>query len=110
MKSIFPQPIVQLPKAAIPINGVIGHLSQSDTHQIVFMEFSHDVTIPEHAHESQWELVLEGKVDLVLEGEYKTYHKGDHFFIPKGARHGAHVYAGYASIAFFNEKERYSKK
>ena len=74
------------------------------------MEFEKDADIPEHSHDSQWEAVINGKVDLILNGKKKTYKKGDCFFIPKGTTHSAKVYKGYVSIAFFNEKERYKKK
>jgi quercetin dioxygenase-like cupin family protein len=74
------------------------------------MEFSKDVDIPKHSHDSQWELVVSGKVDLDINGIKKTYNQGDTFFIPKDVIHSARVYVGYASVAFFNEKQRYKKK
>lgn len=110
MKSNFPDPIKELPEADIPLEGVKGYLVQGENDQIIFMEFEKEAEVHEHSHESQWEVIIEGKVDLVIEGRKRTYRKGDSFFIPKGAKHSAKVYAGYASIAFFNQKERYKKK
>jgi quercetin dioxygenase-like cupin family protein len=110
MSSIFPKPILKLPEVNMPFDGVKGYLSQDENHQIIFMEFEKDVDIPKHSHDSQWEVVMNGKVDLVCNGVKKTYGKGDTFFILKDELHSAKVYAGYASIAFFNEKERYKKK
>jgi quercetin dioxygenase-like cupin family protein len=110
MDSLFPEPILNLPEADIPLDGVKAYLSQGEKHQILFMEFEKDVDLPEHSHDSQLEIVLEGKVDLNLEGETYTYNKGDRFFIPKGVKHSARIYAGYSSIAFFNQKDRYKKK
>jgi quercetin dioxygenase-like cupin family protein len=110
MESIFPEPIKNLPEADIPLDGVKAYLSQSENHQVIFMEFEKDVDLPEHSHDSQLEIVLEGKVDLNIEDKKKTYYKGDRFFIPKGAKHSARIYAGYSSIAFFNQKDRYKKK
>ena len=110
MKDIFPNPIVDLPEADIPLNGVKAYLSQSEHNQIIFMYFEKDVDLPEHSHESQWEIVLEGKVDLFIEGIKKTYTKGERFFIPKGIKHSAKIYSGYSSIAFFNQKDRYQIK
>ena len=80
---------------------------QGKTSQVVFLEFEKDVDVPEHSHESQWELVVAGKVEVDIAGVSKTYVKGDCFFIPKGVKHSAHVFAGYASVAFFNEPDRY---
>jgi quercetin dioxygenase-like cupin family protein len=110
MKSVFPKPILVLPMADIPQKGVKAYILQGENNQIVFMEFERDTKIPEHSHESQWEIVLEGKVDYFENRKKYTYKKGDRFYIPKGKKHSANVYAGYASIAYFNQRQRYKKK
>ena len=110
MDSIFPEPILKLPEADIPFKGIKAYLSQGEKHQIIFMEFEKDTDIPEHSHDSQWEIVLDGKVDYWEDGVKYTYKKGDRFFVPKDKKHSAKVYAGYASIAFFNQIDRYKKK
>ena len=110
MTEIFPEPIRDLPEADIPLDGLKAYLSQADSHQILFMQFDEDVEIPEHSHESQWGVVLEGRIDLMIEGVARTYTKGDRVFIPKGARHSGKIYAGYADISFFNESDRYKRK
>ncbi|MCX6152277.1 MAG: cupin domain-containing protein [Ignavibacteriales bacterium] len=110
MEEIFPQPIKNLPQADIPIKGITSYLSQAVNHQIIFMEFSEDVEVPEHFHESQWGIVLEGKIDLTIDGVQESYLKGDRYFILKGVKHSAKIYAGYADITFFNQKDRYNKK
>jgi quercetin dioxygenase-like cupin family protein len=110
MSHVYPKIIVTLPEADVPLDGARAYLSQSDTHQIIFFEFEKDVYLPEHSHEAQWEYVLHGKVDLWVDGVKHTYKKGDNFFIPKGVKHAGKIYAGYASVAFFNQKDRYKKK
>ena len=110
MLNIFPEPILNLPEAEVPFKGIKAYLSQGENHQIIFMEFEKDADIPEHSHDTQWEIVLEGKVDYWEDGIKYTFKKGDRFFIAKGKKHSAKVYAGYASIVFFNQKERYKKK
>ncbi len=108
--SIFPEPIRQLPEAEIPLSGLTAYLSQAEGHQILFMEFSEDVDLPEHAHESQWGIVLEGKIDLVIGGVPHTFQKGDRYFIPKSIPHSGRIYAGYADITFFDQPDRYGVK
>lgn len=110
MPDKFPPPIKNLPEAYIPLDGVTAFLSQSDDHQIVFIYFEKDTDVPEHSHASQWEIVIEGKVDLLMNGKYQIYKKGEHFFIPGGIKHSAKVYAGYHAVIFFAEKNRYKKK
>jgi quercetin dioxygenase-like cupin family protein len=110
MSSVFPKMILDLPEVDIPFDGAKGYLSQGENYQIIFVEFEKDSDIPEHSHESQWELVIDGKVDYMSEGKKITYRKGDSFFVPCGQKHSAHVFSGYASIMFFNERERYKIK
>jgi quercetin dioxygenase-like cupin family protein len=110
MKSIFPEPIQNLPEANIPLKGLSAYLSQAEDHQILFMEFEEGIELPEHAHDAQIGIVLEGKIDLVIDGEKHTYQKGDRYYIPVGVKHSAKIYAGYADITFFNEPNRYQAK
>jgi quercetin dioxygenase-like cupin family protein len=110
MSGIFQQPIRDLPEADIPLQGVKAYLSQSDTHQIVFMEFEKEVQLPEHAHAAQIGIVLEGKIELTVDGEKTVYTKGDRYCIPEGVVHSGKIYAGYADITFFDEPGRYSTK
>ena len=110
MSEIFPEPIRNLPLADIPLDGLKAYLSQADSHQILFMEFTEDAEVPEHSHEAQWGIVLAGKIDFTIDGIERTYTKGDSVFIPKGVKHSAKIYAGYADISFFNQKNRYKPK
>lgn len=107
MTQNFPEPILQLPEADIPIKGVKAYLSQSENHQIIFMEFSQDVDLPEHSHESQWGIVLEGRIELEIAGVRHTYEKGDRYFIPKEIKHSGKIYAGYTDITYFDQSDRY---
>ncbi len=110
MSDVFPPPIRKLPRIDLPYAGVTGYLVQGPDEQVVFMEFSSTVNVPEHAHDSQWELVVAGTVDLTVDGATQTFTKGDCFFIPKGRRHAATVHAGYHCIIFFDQKDRYHRQ
>jgi len=110
MPDTFPLPITNLPEADIPIKGLKAYISQADNHQIVFMEFAEETLVPEHSHESQWEIVLEGRVEVSMDGAKRVYSKGDRFFIPNEVKHSARVFAGYSAFAFFNQADRYKVK
>ncbi len=110
MRGIFPEPISKLPQADIPLEGLKAYLSQAPDHQIVFMEFEKDVVLPEHSHASQYGIVLEGKIDLVIGGVSYTFVKGDRYVIPGGVLHSGKIYAGYADVSFFDEADRYKAK
>lgn len=108
MDRVFAEPIRSLPRADIPLKGLTAFLSQSDTHQILFMEFEEDVELPEHSHADQVGIVLEGKIELTIGGKRHLFAKGDRYHILDGVKHSARIFAGYADITFFNEPNRYS--
>ncbi len=101
---------MDLPEAHFPLGGIKAYLSQSAGHQILFMQFTGDVDLPEHAHCAQAGFVLEGKIELVIGGQRLTYSKGERYFIPAGVKYSARVYKGYADITFFSEPDRYAEK
>jgi quercetin dioxygenase-like cupin family protein len=110
MKAVFPPPVLRLPQADVPIEGVKAYLSQAENHQVIFMSFSKRVEVAEHSHESQWGIVLEGRIDLTIGGEKRTYEKGDRYYIPKGVKHSATIYPGYCDVTYFNQADRYRPK
>jgi quercetin dioxygenase-like cupin family protein len=110
MEELFPEPIRCLPEADIPLHGVTAHLSQSESHQLVFMSFAEDVDLPEHAHAAQWGVVLEGEIELTIGGWTATYRKGDRYFMPAGVIHSGRIRAGFAAMDFFDQADRYHPK
>ncbi len=110
MPDTFPLPVTNLPEADIPIKGLRAYISQADNHQIVFMEFAEEAVVGAHSHESQWGIVLEGQIELTIDGVKRLYSKGDRYFIPKGITHSAKIFAGYTDITFFNQADRYKAK
>ena len=108
--TLFPEPIKNLPKADMPFARYEAYISQSENHQIIFMRFDEDIDLPEHTHESQWGIVLEGKIELNINGVKNTYTKGDRYFIEKEVKHSGRIFAGYADMTFFNQKDRYGAK
>jgi len=110
MQEIFPAIIRELPEADIPIPGLTAFLSQDKNHQIVFMHFSEGAEVAPHSHGAQWGIVLEGKIALTIEGNERTYTKGDRFYILEGEVHSAKISAGYTSMEFFEDKDRYKMK
>lgn len=110
MIDLFPEPIQKLPRADVPLQGITAYLSQADQHQIVFMVFEKDICVPEHAHESQWGVVLEGEIELTIGGCTGTYRRGDRYVIPRGVPHSARIRAGFAAMDFFDQPDRYARK
>ena len=110
MDDLFPEPIRKLPQADIPLDGITAFLAQSETHQIIFMRFDKDVELPEHQHEAQVGYVLDGAIELLIDGKHGRYTRGDRYYIPAGVPHSGRIFAGYADITVFDEAARYSIK
>ncbi|GEM_PF-4548806 len=74
------------------------------------MNFEKDVEIPEHSHEAQWGVILDGEIELTIDGKKYIFKKGDTYFIPKGVKHSAKIKKGYKDLTLFNQKDRYKAK
>lgn len=110
MQPVFAPPVTELPEADIPLPGCTAYLSLAADHQILFMTFTQDIDLPAHVHAAQSGFVLAGKIDLIIDGVKQTYVKSDSYTIPKGVEHAGKIYAGYADISVFQQKDRYQLK
>ncbi len=108
MKSLeFPAFIRSLPEAALPFDGLRGWLLQSDLGQILFNESDIEVSVPEHSHGDQWGVVIDGKMELTIGDQTRTYSRGDTYFIPAGTAHRARIYPGFRAVDYFADRDRY---
>ena len=105
---VFPEFIDQLPQIDLDLPGVTGRLLQAKDHQVAFFRFDQETVVPDHSHGAQWEVVIAGEVVLRTGGEEHNYQAGDSFFIAAGQVHGAIVRAGFQSVAFFVQADRYT--
>jgi len=106
----FPTFIRNLPEADLLSKGLRGWLLQSDSGQILFNESDIEVSVPEHSHGNQWGVVIDGKVELTIGGQTRTYSRGATYFIPAGTVHKARIYPGFRAIDYFADPNRYSKR
>jgi quercetin dioxygenase-like cupin family protein len=106
-KPFFPEIITNLPAAELPIAGISSHLFQGEHQQFIFMTFDQDVEVPEHSHQAQWGVVLDGRIELTIAGELRVLSKGDTYFIPEDVPHSAKIQQGYKDLTLFNQKDRY---
>jgi quercetin dioxygenase-like cupin family protein len=109
-ESFFPEIITKLPEADIPIGGLDSHLLQGENEQIVFMSFEKDAEVPEHSHEGQWAVILDGEIELTIGDKTRTYRRGDTYYIPSGVKHGARIKKGYKDLTLFDQRDRYITK
>jgi mannose-6-phosphate isomerase-like protein (cupin superfamily) len=105
--SEFPIFIRNLPEADLPFKGLRGWLLQSETGQILFNESDIEVSVPWHKHGNQWGVVIDGKIELTIGDETRTYSRGDSYFIPAGTAHKARIYPGFRALDYFADRDRY---
>lgn len=108
-KPYFPEIITRHKSAYIPLEGVNSKLVQAGDQQFIFMEFDNDVEVPDHFHEAQWGVVLDGEMELTIAGEPRVLRKGDSYFIPKDVVHSAKIKAGYKDLTLFDQADRYQE-
>jgi quercetin dioxygenase-like cupin family protein len=107
----YPEVITRLPEADIKFEGIRAWILQSMKHQLVFFEMKTSVCVPEHCHDyDQWGFMIQGKMELTVDGEKRTIENGDEYVIPAHAKHSARTLANSRVIDFFSEKSRYRAK
>ena len=108
----LPEIITGLPEVELPFPPTIVKTSalKSDKGLLVFFQILKDVDLPAHSHKGQWGTVIDGKIELTIGGETRTYGPGDSYYIPAGVVHGGKLFAGAKIIDFFEEPGRYKLK
>jgi quercetin dioxygenase-like cupin family protein len=107
----YPEVITRLPEAGIQFQGVRAWILQGERQQLVFFEMESSAQVPEHSHTyPQWGTLIEGKMELIIEGKPRIIEKGDEYVIPAHAKHRARFFTKSRVIDFFSEKNRYTPK
>ncbi|KAB1159456.1 cupin domain-containing protein [Tenacibaculum aiptasiae] len=104
---MLPEIIDRHPSAIIPLEGVTSKLIQAGNQQFIFMEFENDAEVPTHSHNAQWGIVLDGEMELTIDGKPRLLKKGDSYFIEKDVLHSAKIKAGYKDLTLFDQADRY---
>ena len=109
-KPFLPDIITDLPGFEHNYNGLESHVMQGEKQQFVFMSFTEDNDVPEHSHAGQWAVVLDGVIELKVDGVVRQYSRGDTYYIPAGTLHSAKIHRGYKDLTFFDQVDRYTVK
>jgi len=107
----FPEVITRLPSAETRVEGAKAWVLQSEASQLVFFEFKQGTRVPEHSHDyPQWGIVVDGKMELVVDGKPWMCKKGTEYLVPAGAKHFARFLAQTRVMDYFSERNRYKSK
>ncbi|MBU0516692.1 MAG: cupin domain-containing protein [Proteobacteria bacterium] len=109
-KVTFPPMIEDLPDIDLPVEGVRGKLLQGVDQQVVFFDIQAVGVIPEHSHGAQWGIILEGEVELTIDGRPNVYKKGESYYIPAGVTHSARSTVPFKALDVFDDVDRYPPK
>ena len=93
-----------------PPEMVKTHALRSERGLMVIFEIFQDVSLPAHSHLGQWGTVMEGCLELTIDGQTATYKSGDSYNVPSGVEHAVKVYAGSKLTDIFEEPDRYPLK
>jgi quercetin dioxygenase-like cupin family protein len=107
----YPEVITSLPEADIQFKGVRAWILQGEKTQLVFFVMEASAAVPEHMHGyPQWGMVIDGEMDLIIDGKSMLCTKGTEYLIPTGAKHFARFHKKTRVVDFFSEKNRYKQK
>jgi quercetin dioxygenase-like cupin family protein len=100
-----------LPAAEIHVDGARAWILQTEASQLVFFEFEPYAKVPEHSHDyPQWGVVIDGEMELTIDGEPLACRKGVEYVIPAGVKHFARFLSRTRVMDYFSERNRYSPK
>jgi quercetin dioxygenase-like cupin family protein len=103
----FPDFIRALPQVDSPLASFDGWMLRGDQAMATFYGIPDGVDLPEHAHGAQWGVVLAGRIDFTIDGETRSYTRGDTYHVPAGAPHSAVIHPGFVGIDVFADADRY---
>ena len=107
----YPEVITGLADADIRFKGIRAWILQGPQHQLVFFEMESLANVPEHSHDyPQWGVLIEGKMELTVDGKPRIIEKGDEYLIPAGAKHFARFFSKTRVMDLFSETSRYQPK
>ena len=107
----YPEVITCLTEADMKPKGIRAWILQGQRHQLVFFEMDSSAVVPEHSHDyPQWGIMVDGKMELTVDGQPHIVDKGDEYLIPAGAKHFARFFGKCRVMDLFSEKSRYQAK
>lgn len=108
----YPDFITAFPSLDVPFPDDVVQTAviRSEAGLVAFFTFLKDMDLPPHAHGAQWGTVVEGEIELTMNGQTRVCRAGDSYSIPAGVEHGAKITAGTRVVDVFAEADRYPIK
>jgi mannose-6-phosphate isomerase-like protein (cupin superfamily) len=101
----FPDSIRRLPRTEL--SGIDVYVHDAGSSQVLFMELPSGrtaVEVPTHTHDVEWGVVVEGRIDMVIDGRAEPHPAGSQHLIPARVPHSFRFHPGTSSVHYFVER------
>jgi mannose-6-phosphate isomerase-like protein (cupin superfamily) len=101
----FPESIRRLPRTKLA--GLDAFVHDRSDSQVVFLEAPSDrpeVVVPTHTHDVEWGVVIEGEIEMTLDGRVEIHRAGSTHLIASGVPHSFRFRPGTSSVHYFVER------
>jgi quercetin dioxygenase-like cupin family protein len=101
----FGPPVTGLPKTSLA--GIEVYVHDDGRSQILFMELpigQADAVVATHTHGVEWGTVVEGEIEMTIDGKLEVHRAGTQHLIPAGVPHSFRFRPGTISIHCFGER------
>jgi quercetin dioxygenase-like cupin family protein len=101
----FPASVRALPHTRLA--GAEVYVHEGAGTQVLFMEAPAGraaVVVPTHTHDVEWGFVVEGEIEMTIDGVVERHGAGSVHLIPKGVPHSFRFLPGTSSVHYFVER------
>lgn len=101
----FPESVRRLPKGNLA--GIDIYIHDNGSSQVLFFELPPgrpEVSVPIHTHDVEWGVVVEGRIDMTIDGRTEAHPAGTTHWIPAQVPHSFRFHPGTSSIHYFVER------
>ncbi|MCI4369993.1 MAG: cupin domain-containing protein [Thermoplasmata archaeon] len=101
----FGSPIVELPRTSLA--GIDVYVHDDGTSQVLFLELPKGreaTVVPTHTHGVEWGIVVEGAIEMTIDGRVELHAAGTSHLIPADVPHSFRFHPGTSSIHCFGER------
>ena len=101
----FPESVHRLPHRALA--GIDVYVHDDGRSQVLFMELPPDrpaAEVARHTHDVEFGIVVEGAIEMNLDGRVERHGPGSSHLIPAGLPHSFRFEPGTCSIHYFVER------
>ena len=101
----FPESVHRLPRTKLA--GLDAFVHDRPDSQVVFLEApagGPEVLVPTHTHDVEWGVVVEGAIEMTIDGQVELHTAGTAHLIASGVPHSFRFRPGTSSVHYFVER------